>query len=304
MSALTLLHPVHTLDKELLLPASTLLSTETLDELIAPQRTTSHKTYSLLLYGSVKKDILEFLSVPPYQRIFSDKEQVDDLLDLMETVQLALPLLQSLDYFRQDDFHTYRHILMVVALSTLLAKDMVPDYQSQIRLAATGPSHDFGKVCVPLNILRKTTPLTRTEQGIIEHHSAAGYVLLSYYLRDAGNIASMVARDHHERKNGSGYPRHIMLTDPVVELIAASDVYDALISPRPYRPVSFDNRTALEEITAMAERNEIGWDVVKAFVAHNRKDKPHYSEGTVSTEKRGTPPPDNVHGIIVEDEDT
>ncbi len=304
MSTLTLQHPVHTLDKELLLPASTLLSTETLDELISPHRTTTHKTYSLLLYASVKKDILEFLSVAPYEIIFADKEQVADLLEIMETVQLALPLLQSLDYFRENDFHTYRHILMVFALSSLLAKDLVPDYQSQIRLAATGPSHDFGKICVPLNILRKTTPLTRSEQSIIEHHSAAGYVLLSYYLRDAGNIASMVARDHHERKDGSGYPRHIMLTDPLVELIAASDVYDALISPRPYRPVSFDNRTALEEITAMAERNEIGWDVVRAFVAHNRKDKPHYREGTVSTEKRGTPPPDNVHGIIVEDEDT
>jgi len=81
---------------------------------------------------------------------------------------------------------------------------------------------------------------------------------------------------------------------------AVSDVYDALISLRPYRPVSYDNRTALEEITGMAERNEIGWDVVKALIAHNRKDKPHYSEVAISTEKRGTPPGGNVYGVTAE----
>ena len=53
----------------------------------------------------------------------------------------------------------------------------------------------------------------------------------------------------------------------------------------------------------MAKRNEIGWEVVRVLVAHSRKDKPHYSECTVSVEKRGTPPPDNVYGIIAEEEE-
>ena len=52
--------------------------------------------------------------------------------------------------------------------------------------------------------------------------------------------------------------------------------------------------------TAMAERNEIGWDVVKALVAHNRQNKPHYKEVKVSMEKRGTPPPGNVYGATTE----
>jgi HD-GYP domain-containing protein (c-di-GMP phosphodiesterase class II) len=47
----------------------------------------------------------------------------------------------------------------------------------------------------------------------------------------------------------------------MVEIIVACDVYDALVSPRPYRPVSYDNRTALEEIINMAEKNQIGWEV-------------------------------------------
>ncbi len=124
----------------------------------------------------------------------------------------------------------------------------------------------------------------------MKHHALAGYVLLCYYLRDTSNIAAIVARDHHERKDCSGYPCGIPLADRMVEIIAVSDIYDALISPRPYRPVSYDNRTALEEVTKMAERNEIGWEVVKALVSHNRKEKPHYSESKVSSEKRGHPP--------------
>ena len=108
-------------------------------------------------------------------------------------------------------------------------------------------------------------------------------------------------RDHHEKKDGSGYPRGIPLEDLMVEIVAVSDIYDALVSSRPYRPISYDNRTALEEITGMAGRNEISWEVVRALVAHNRKAKPHSSECSISTEKRGTPPPGNVYGIIAEE---
>lgn len=64
----------------------------------------------------------------------------------------------------------------------------------------------------------------------------------------------------------------------MVEIVAACDVYDALILPRPYRPIPYDNRTAMEEITEMANRNQLSLEVVQALVAMNRKDKPHYEE--------------------------
>jgi HD-GYP domain-containing protein (c-di-GMP phosphodiesterase class II) len=73
-------------------------------------------------------------------------------------------------------------------------------------------------------------------------------------------------------------------------------VYDALISPRPYRPTTFDNRTALEEITVMAQNGKIGWDVLQALVSLNRKDKPDFRNFQVSTEKRGTQPKENSYG--------
>jgi len=304
MPRITLHHPISTLLNQLLFPPGTLLTKEALDAVIDSQRAYSYQTCPLLLYGSVKEDCLNFFSTPPYMTIFLDKKQVNGVLNLLETVHLPIPILQTLDYFKKFDFHTYSHVLMVFALSTLLAKDLIPDYRECIQLSATGPTHDIGKICVPLPMLKKTTPLTKTERGFIEHHAAAGYVLLSYYYKDIQHLACKVALDHHERRDGSGYPRGILLNDPMVEIIAVSDIYDALIKPRPYRSGPYDNRTALEEITEMAEQNKIGWDVIKALIAHNRKSKPHYREITISAERRGTPPSYNVYGVIAEGENT
>ena len=304
MPGLTLQHPIRTLDNQLLFPSGTLLMEETLNAVIDLHRTDSYQTYPLLLYGSVREDCLNFLSNPPYTAILQDKKQIHDLLNLIETVRFPIPILQSLDYFKQHDLYTYTHVLMVFALSTLLAKDLIPDYQECIRLSTTGPTHDTGKICVPLHILKKTTPLTKTERDFLEHHAAAGYVLLSYYYKNTRHLACKVAFDHHERRDSSGYPRGVPLKDPLVEIIAVSDIYDALIMPRPYRSSAYDNRTALEEITEMAKQNKVGWDVVKALIAHHRKSHPSYKEMTISAEKRGTPPSYNVYGIIAEDTDS
>jgi len=301
MPGLILQYPVRTLDHQLLFPQKTLLTKETVDALIHLHKTSSYQASSLLFYGSVKRDLLDFLSAPPFVTILSDQKEINDLLSLLEAVQYPLPVLQSLDYFREHDFYTYTHVLMVFVLSTILTKDLLPDNQERIRLSATGPTHDAGKLCVPLQILKKTTPLTRRERGFLEHHSAAGYVLLSYYYKDNQHLACKVALEHHERRDKSGYPRGILLEDPMVEIIAACDVYDALIMPRPYRSGAYDNRTALEEITEMAKQSKIGWDVVKAMIARNRKSNPHYKEITISAEKRGSPPSYNVYGMIEEE---
>lgn len=299
MSTFKLLHPVYTLDKKQLLPAGSELTPGAEDALISSKGKNHHAIESFMDYGSVKEDILDILGQPPYQVIFSDKEQFANVMNSMETVRHPIPILQSQDYFKEHDFYTYRHILVVFALSLLLTRDLVPDSHERNLTIAAGSTHDLGKICVPIDVLKKSEPLTRVERNILEHHAAAGYVLLCYYLKDRQNLASTVARDHHERLDGSGYPRGIKIRDPIVEIVAACDVYDALISLRPYRPISYDNRTALEEITAMAEKNKIGWDVVKALIAQNRADKPHFSEIKISFDKRGTPPPNNRYGVLV-----
>jgi HD-GYP domain-containing protein (c-di-GMP phosphodiesterase class II) len=296
MFEIPLEYPIHTLDNIELVPAGTVLTEEIIREVIVSNSGPKAKSMSLMEFGSVRDDITQFFANPPYKVIFDNHEDTDDVLNFMEQVILPIPVLESLEYFRENDFHTYRHMLMIFALSTLLAKILVPDNQRQMHNATAGPAHDLGKICVPLDVLLKREPLTKDERNILFQHPVTGYVLLCYYSKDMNNFSAKVARDHHERRDGSGYMRGIKLKDPMVEIVAASDVYDALISPRPYRPVSFDNRTALEELTAMAQRGQISWEVLQALVSLNRKDKPDFRSFKVSLEKRGKEPEDNSYG--------
>ncbi len=219
---------------------------------------------------------------------------------LIKNVCFIQPLLKFLDYYKQKDFYTYRHSLIVFAMSMNLARDMLEKSEDWMTALMAGTIHDFGKISVPLQILKKTNPLTRAEKNILEHHTLAGFVLLSYFLQDRRSFAGRVAKEHHERRDGSGYPLGISLKDRMVEIIAACDVYDALLSPRPFRSLPYDNRTALEEITEMAQEGKLSWEVLQIIISHNRKDKPYFRECKVSTEKRGTPPTDSLYGVIIE----
>ncbi len=302
VESMKLRYPVHTPDNRVLLTAGSELSAALMQEIAFSGAGAPQRKYPLLQYGTTRDDLAGFLSQPPYRAIFHHPDVVSDVLGLMERVQLVFPFLETLDYFRVRDFYTYRHMLTVFALSTALARDLLPDYEERIQEMATGPTHDFGKVCVPLGILKKETPLTRSERSILSHHSVAGYVLLCYYHGDPTDLAGRVARDHHERRDGSGYPRGILIDDYLVEIISVCDIFDALVSPRPYRPASYDNRTALEEITSMAERKVISWDVVKALVARHRRKKGDFRSTVVSVQKRGMPPANNYYGVTAEDE--
>jgi HD-GYP domain-containing protein (c-di-GMP phosphodiesterase class II) len=294
---------VATLDKKELLPAGTFLTEPVVADVAALGRLQQREECSLLEYGTVQADLQRFLAIPPYSSIFSDKEVVAELFAEMKNVRLPLPLLKALDYFRQHDFHTYRHILMVFNLSSLLVKGLGENRQKSDAEFIAGPSHDFGKISVPLHVLKKAGPLTIREKQILKYHPVSGYVLLAYYLGDHRHPAVLVARDHHERRDGSGYPRGISTIDPVVEMVAACDVYDALLSPRPYRPLSYDNRTALEEMTRMADSGALGWECVEALVSCNRHGRPGVADVSVSRDVRGTPPVGNCYGLIVEEDE-
>jgi HD-GYP domain-containing protein (c-di-GMP phosphodiesterase class II) len=206
-------------------------------------------------------------------------------------------LFEFLEYFEKNDFYTYRHSLLVYALSVQIAR-MVEGPAGARLMSAIGPTHDFGKTGVPHPILVKSTPLTAAERARLEHHAVAGYLLLGYYQGREGDIASAIARDHHERRDGSGYPAGRKRISREVEIVAAADIYDALISPRPYRRHSYDNRTALEELTAMGDGGRIRLDLIQALVALNRRSPADYRTVGISREKRGRPPADNCHGVL------
>ncbi len=291
---------INTFDNRPLLKAGRTVTMDTLEELIALNRDEAYHVYPLLHYETIQRDLIHSISQPPYQGIFSIGEKFNELLDCMKNVFLPEPVLKSLVSLKVHDSYTYRHTITVFALSTLLATMVIEDFQERIKEATSSPSHDIGKICVPAYILQKVDPLTREELDILDQHTVNGFVLLSYYFRDISNLSALVARDHHEKKNGKGYPGGINLDNISVEIVAVCDIYDALISTRPYRAVSYDNRSALEVLTSMVAANEINEDVVKALVALNRKDKPHYKECVLSEEKRGTSPENNNYGKIDE----
>lgn len=295
---------VRTLDGKELLPAGTLLSEEVLEELRAAGRAEGFNSHRLMDYGTVKKDMLDFFSEPPYNVIFNAPGRTGSIMDIIENVHLVLPVLESLDYFKENDFYTYRHILLVFSLATLLSQELLGDRRDLMAEAIASPSHDFGKICVPLDILKKSDALTFSERRNLEHHALAGYTLLQYYFNNTcepDGFASRIARDHHERKNGSGYPLGICFDDLMLEIVVVSDVYDALLSPRPYRPASYENRAALEELCQMAEWGMIDWDVVKVLVACNRKEATDFRTCALSREHRGVPPADNRYGTIADE---
>jgi HD-GYP domain-containing protein (c-di-GMP phosphodiesterase class II) len=298
MPGITLSNPINTLDGQELFPAGSVINEESILSCLDSGMRPVFESCSLLGRGPFEVDILGFLTPEPYSHIFSSPESIQVVLDELEKVSLPVPVMESLLYFKNRDFYTYRHFLQVFALSTLVARDLAVDEQSFRHLAASGPTHDIGKICVPLPVLQKGSPLTREEKYLLNEHSIAGYVLMRYYTGRNEDLSSKVALEHHERRDGSGTPLGITLNDVMVEIVAVCDIYDALISPRPYRKNSYDNRTALEELCRMAEEGKIGWDAVKVIISYNRKSQPHYSEVFISDEKRGVPPSGNHYGVF------
>ncbi len=293
-----LTHDVVTIDGKLLLPAGTALSDSVLDGLSSGKKASGVKTFPLMEHNNVEENLLTFLCSYPYNNLFREEDDISLLLDEMREVRLSIEVLESLDYFIARDPYSYRHFLLVFAVSTLLAKDLVPDKEARIMLTATGPAHDIGKTCVPIGVLKKVAPLTAEEKGMIDNHSLAGYVLLGYYIGDFGHLAPIVARDHHERRDGSGKPSGKRLDNFMTEIIAACDVYDALISPRPYRNEAYNNRSALEVLTEIGEKQQISLDIIRALIARNRKSKPDYRDFVLSSYKRGIEPKVNSYGVV------
>jgi HD-GYP domain-containing protein (c-di-GMP phosphodiesterase class II) len=83
-------------------------------------------------------------------------------------------------------------------------------------------------------------------------------------------------------------------------MVATCDVYDALISSRPYRMSNYDNRTALEELSAIAETGALDLHCVQALIGRNRSGHPAAGQVKISLEKRGIPPTNNCYGQIIE----
>jgi putative two-component system response regulator len=98
--------------------------------------------------------------------------------------------------------------------------------------------HDVGKIALPDAILLKPGPLTADERLAVETHATIGYEMLRGSCSGLLDLAALIARTHHEKFDGSGYPAGLSGTDIPLEgrIVAVADVFDALTSDRVYRP--------------------------------------------------------------------
>ncbi len=136
------------------------------------------------------------------------------------------------------DSATGAHIERVGTYTADIAVGLgLPDAQVELlRMAA--PLHDIGKVAVNESILRKTGMLTDEERNLMEMHTEIGRDLLGGSGSELLELATTIAWTHHERWDGTGYPRGLEGEEiPLVgRIVAVADVFDALSSDRPYRP--------------------------------------------------------------------
>jgi putative nucleotidyltransferase with HDIG domain len=134
------------------------------------------------------------------------------------------------------DASTEEHTRRVALLAARVGEELRLPPSARRHLAVGGLLHDIGKLSVPLEILNKPGALTNAEFAEIRRHPESGRRLLE----ELGGFHETVRRlvsDHHERLDATGYPRGLQRDDLTIEtrILAACDVYDALVSDRVYR---------------------------------------------------------------------
>jgi putative two-component system response regulator len=134
------------------------------------------------------------------------------------------------------DQYTQGHVERVSKLAIMLGKKMELSDSEMEALRYGGILHDIGKIAVPGDILNKPGPLSSEEWEVMKSHPVAGYNICLPLKKNLG-YALEVIRHHHEKLDGSGYPDGLKNEEISVaaRIMAVVDIYDALITDRPYR---------------------------------------------------------------------
>ncbi|MGC9045516.1 MAG: HD domain-containing phosphohydrolase [Thermodesulfovibrio sp.] len=198
----------------------------------------------------LKLRVINNLQVKKYQDLVRNINEVlqKELMKKTKELREALELAKEAEYemvvkfgmiseFRDEE--TGQHIRRISYYSKLLAQLIeLPESEQNIIFYAS-PLHDVGKVGIPDNILKKPGPLTPEEFEIIKLHTIIGGRILTsqpkFITLQAGKI---IAEQHHEKWDGSGYPYGLKGEEIHIyaRIVAVCDVFDAITSDRVYRP--------------------------------------------------------------------
>ncbi|HLU79986.1 MAG TPA: two-component system response regulator [Burkholderiaceae bacterium] len=160
------------------------------------------------------------------------------LVSVEEVVQTRLEIVRCLGKAAEyKDNETGAHVLRMSHYSRIVALALgLSDAHADLLLHAA-PMHDIGKIGIPDSILCKPGRLTEQEWEIMRQHTVIGAQILGDHPSGLLRLAATIALCHHEKWDGSGYPRGLAGEDIPLEarIVAIADVFDALTSVRPYK---------------------------------------------------------------------
>ena len=183
-----------------------------------------------------------------------EKEITDKTRELKLREKETLLRLAKAGEYRDSD--TNGHVLRMAYTARLIAETLGKDAEYCDIIEQSAPMHDIGKIGVPDRILLKPGKLDAQERAAMMQHTRIGYDILrdspSQYLQFGATIAWC----HHEKFNGEGYPRGLKGDAIPLEarIVAIADVFDALLSERPYKQAWSLERT-LELISSQSGRH-------------------------------------------------
>ncbi|MDD5400322.1 MAG: response regulator [Sulfurimonas sp.] len=203
------------------------------------------KPYDIIEFGLRVKNAIK---LGAYQNMLKDhkkilesevskktKELQEALAEVQKSEQDIISILAKTAEYRDNE--TSAHTLRVGEMAALIAKKFAwsDDDVELMRLAS--PMHDIGKVGIADNILLKPSKLDDEEFEVMKQHSHIGYSILSQKKTPLLKLAAEIAHTHHEKYNGKGYPNALIGDDIPLSgaIVAVVDVFDALLSERPYK---------------------------------------------------------------------
>ncbi len=132
---------------------------------------------------------------------------------------------------------TGNHVVRMAKYSRVIGEALGLSNQECDELEFASPMHDIGKIGIQDSVLLKPGKLNPEEWSVMQQHTTIGYNILSNSQSRYIQTGSIIALNHHERFDGTGYPNGISgkQIPLVARIVAVADVFDALVSPRPYK---------------------------------------------------------------------